>query len=196
MRELREVIYLGGMPMLVMLGLLLTLTPKETAQLEHEQELAQAAVIERHGKRSLAQMSQDERREFTKEMAAAAAAVLAAHQVEAREWMAAHAKQGREEREALAQARDQVKQEAARAAAEAEERAKVKPKAAEEVLVQRGFGEQRPVVMEEAEGAPPIVEKGIPQEVKDDQEAAAEQDRAEGFNAAAAKAVRTHRSKK
>src|SRR5688572_26184715 len=95
-------------------------------------------------------MTTDERRTLIREQAAAAAAVLRKHGVDAKELARTEAKLGRE-----GAAR-------ARRAAEAAREAPKEELPAEKVAVQRGFSDKQPVTLEEGSEAPPTVEEGIP----------------------------------
>lgn len=150
--------------------------PEKAAQIERAQQKAQAAVDAKYGNRKLSELSQDERRQLTRDRAEAEAKVLADNGVDAKQWARESLKK---DRGAYADAKERVKAlvEKEKADAEAAEKAK---KASGEVQVQKGFSDENPVVLEEQEGGEPVVEKELPADVAADQAAAAEQDRLEG----------------
>lgn len=150
--------------------------PEKAAQIERAQQKAQAAVDAKYGNRKLSELSQDERRQLTKDRAEAEAKVLEENGVDAKQWARESLKK---DRAAYADGKERVKAlvEKEKADAEAAEKAKKEPR---EVQVQKGISDANPVVLEEQEGGAPVVETELPPEVAADQADAAEQDRLEG----------------
>jgi hypothetical protein len=146
--------------------------PDKAAQIEVDYAKEQAKVDEKFGNRKLSEMSQEERRELTRERAAAEQRVLDKHGVDAKQWAREQMKRDRTQ---YADMKQRVKEREAQEKAAKEAAAAAARKAAgenAEIPVQRGINEQNPVVLMEAEGAPPIVEKGLPGEAAADQAAA------------------------
>ncbi len=149
--------------------------PEKAAQIEFDERKAQAEVTARYGNKQLSELSQEERRQLTKDRAAAEAKVLDKHGVDAKQWARESIKRDRGE---YAEGQARVKELIAKEKAEAEAAEKAK-QAPTEVQVQKGFSDENPVTLEERPGEGPSVEKGLPGEVTADQAAAAEQDRLE-----------------
>lgn len=122
-------------------------------QLEKQQELERIAKA--HGNRKPSEMSPAERKQVIREQAEADRRVLEKHRVEAKELARFTARMSRAQRAEVEAAAKALK------AKQAEE-AKGAPKEPSEVKVQRGFSDERPVELEASEGAPPVVEQGIP----------------------------------
>jgi hypothetical protein len=160
----------------LVLLLLSVLPPREIAAIERDQQKAQAAVTAKYGNKKPEELTGDERRAQARDLAEAQREVLEKHKVEAREWAVSQSRQSREDRE-------EVKKEG-QALAEQEKAEEAQKKAAEggerPVVVQRGFNDENPVVLEEVEPGQVQVEKGLPAEAKADQDLAAEQDKLEG----------------
>jgi hypothetical protein len=152
------------------------LTPPEIAAIERDQARAQAEVEKRYGDRKPGELSPEERRAKAQEEAQAQRRVLEQHGVEPHEWALAQARQTRQQRAEVKEAAQAL---AEKEQAEAERAAKPGGDPGP-VQVQRGISDANPVVLETAEGAPVVVEHGLPAEATSDQELAAEQDRLEG----------------
>lgn len=143
----------------------------KAAKVERDYAKAQAKIDEKFGNRKLSEMSQEERRELTRERANAEAEVLDRHGIDAKQWARESIRRDRGE---YADMQERVKELEAKekAAKEAEAAAKKAAAEGQEIPVQRGINEQNPVVLEEQEGALPIVEKGFSGEAAADQSAA------------------------
>lgn len=138
------------------------LNPKSVAKIQREQKKATEEVAKAHGDRKPSEMSTAERKQVIREQAEAERRVLEKNGVEPKDLARYTARMSRAEREQL---------EAASADLEREEADAAKAKAAKadsagQVQVQRGFSDARPVELEAKEGAPPVVEHGLPDDAK------------------------------
>ncbi len=149
------------------------LNPEKAALIERDTDKALKAVDKKYGNKKSSELSKDERKQVVEERAAAERSVLEKHNVEPKAFLSYTARQSREERAATKQAGEAL--EAKEKAAEAQ-KAKDEAVGPKEITIQRGGAGRDPIVMEEKEGAPPIVEKGLPQDAQDDQTAAGLQD--------------------
>ncbi len=147
------------------------LNPEKAAKIDRDTDKALKEVDKKYGNKKPSELTSDERKAVIQERAAAERAVLDKHNVDPKTFTNYSARQTREERAATKQAGQAL--EAQEKAAEAD-KAKEKEKAGgpKEITIQRGGGDNNPIIMEEKEGAPPIVEKGLPQDAQDDQNAA------------------------
>ncbi len=147
------------------------LTPEKAAKIDRDTDKALKAVDQKFGNKKSSELTGDERKQVIAERAAAEREVLARHNVEARAYTQYTARQSKAERAATKLAGEalEAKEKAAEADKAKESQAAPAPK---EIPIQRGGAGKDPIIMEEKEGAPPIVEKGLPQEAKDDQTAA------------------------
>jgi hypothetical protein len=157
------------------------LSAEKTAVISREQEKAQAEVDAKYGNKKPTELSADERRQQAKDRAAAEQQVLDKNGVSAKEWARESL---RKDREQFAQQKELKKQliEKEKAAAEAIKKAQAQLK---EVQVQKGFSDENPVTLEEKENedGKVAVEKGLPGDLSQDEEAAREQDRLENGGA-------------
>lgn len=151
--------------------------PDKAAQVERDQQKAQKAVDAKYGNKKLTELSQDERRQLTKDRAEAEAQVLDKHGLDAKQWARESLKKDRAQ---YAEGKERVKALLEKEKAEAEAAEKAKQAGTGEVQVQKGFSDENPVVLEEQQGDKPLVEEGLPSDVAADEAAAAEQDRLEG----------------
>jgi|GEM_PF-1199113 hypothetical protein len=160
------------------------LSAEKTAVISREQEKAQAEVDAKYGNKKPTELSADERRQQAKDRAAAEQQVLDKNGVSAKEWARESL---RKDREQFAQQKELKKQliEKEKAAAEAIKKAQAQLK---EVQVQKGFSDENPVTLEEKENedGKVAVEKGLPGDLSQDEEAAREQDRLENGGSAGA----------
>ena len=95
--------------------------------------------------------------------------VFEKHNVDAKSYTKYTSRQTREERAATKQAGESL--EAKEKAAEADKAKEAAAGGPKEITIQRGGAGKDPIIMEEKEGAAPIVEKGLPQDAQDDQDA-------------------------
>ncbi len=133
------------------------LTPERLGELRAEEQRAVDEVAKSHGNKKPSEMSREERDALIREQAAASAAVLQKHGVDAKDYARANAKLGRDgaARAASAQVANQQ-------AHQKEQEAAKEPKPPPPpVQVQRGINDQNPAVLEELPGADPIVEEGF-----------------------------------
>jgi hypothetical protein len=145
------------------------LNPEKAAKIDRDTDKALKAVDKKYGNRKPSELSSDERKQVIQERAAAEREVLEKHNVSPKAYTSYTARQSRDERAATKQAGAAL--EAKEQAAEAE-KAKEAAGGPKEITIQRGGAGRDPIVMEEKEGAAPMVEKGLPQDAQDDQAAA------------------------
>lgn len=143
------------------------------ATIEREQAKETAAVQAKYGNKKSTELSRDERAQMIRDLNAAEAKVLDKYGMSQREWARAQINRTREQADAVKQA---SKDQEAREKAAAEQAAKAQKDEGREVVVQKGFSDESPVVLEEKEGAVPVVEQGLPKDYENDQAAASEQD--------------------
>jgi hypothetical protein len=143
------------------------------ATIEREQARETAAVQAKYGNKKSTELSREERAQMIRDLNAAEAKVLDKYGVSQREWARAQINRTREQADAVKQA---AKAQEAREKAEAERAAKAQKDENREVVVQKGFSDESPVVLEEKEGAQPVVEQGLPKDYEADQASASEQD--------------------
>ncbi len=160
---------------------LLLIAPDEVpaeraAAIERDQAKATQAVQQKYGNRKSSELSPDERREMVRDQAEAEQKVLDKFGIDRKSWALSQARRTREEREQVKQAAKAMDEQEQTAAKKAAEDAASAPK---EVVVQRGISEDRPVVLEDKEGAAPIVEKGLPADYQAEQAEAEQGDATE-----------------
>lgn len=148
------------------------LDAQRSASIEREQAKEVATVTQKYGNKKSSELPRDERAAMIRELAAAEKKVLEKYGVSAKDWAKAKQNRSREQAQNVSRAvktQDaEEKAEAERLAAEAAEK--------KDVVVQRGISDDNPAVLEETEGAAPIIEQGLPSEYTADQQAAAEAD--------------------
>lgn len=143
--------------------------PSREAVIEREQQKAQAAVNAKYGNKKPTELSPEEREQLDKDQADAHKAVLEKNGIDPKQWARDSLKRGRAE---YAKIQEQVKELAAKEKA-AEEKKKAEANAPQEIQVQRGVTEDNPITLEEKpneDGVVPV-EKGLPPEAIDDQQA-------------------------
>jgi hypothetical protein len=139
------------------------LTPEAVANVRREQKAADEKIEKAHGNKPHSEMTPDERRQYMDEQRQARMEVLQKHGLDDKEYSRYEARLTKDERA-------QTKAEEDRLTAKAkkdEEDKKNAPKKEDTIPIQRGFGNGRPVEMEAKDGAPPVVEHGIPPEEQD-----------------------------
>ena len=157
----------------IALSLLLTVTadeisPEKAATIERAETKAQAEVSKKFGDKKLSELTNEERQAMGKARTEAQQKVLEKEGVDAKTWAISSMKRGREATQQINAAKaDQAKKEA-----DAAQKKPAEP--AGEVVIQQGFREDSPTVLEEKPGAAPIVETSLPAEAVDDQKAAEE----------------------
>jgi hypothetical protein len=159
-------------PLALILSLLAAddLTPAKAAQVQHDRDKAMADIDKKYGNKQPSELSQDERREMIRDQREAEDKVLEKHGVNAKDMARYEARMNLGERDAAkAELKKIEKKEEDDKKAAAE-----KANQPQEIQVQRGFSDSNPVVLEEkAQGnGPPVVEKGLPPDAIDDQNAA------------------------
>ncbi len=147
------------------------LTPEKAAKIDHETNKALDAVDKKYGNRKSSELSSDERREVIRERAAAEREVLEKNDTKPADYVRYTGKMNREDRAATKAAGAKIEEKEKAAAAE-KEKEKEKAAGPKEIPIQRGFNDDHPVVLEEKQGAAPVVEKGLPKDFTDDQAAA------------------------
>jgi hypothetical protein len=130
------------------------MTPSERAKIQREQQEAQDAVAKKYGNRKLSEMSNAERSAMAREQAEAQQKVLDRNGVTQKDWAVSSMRMGRAEK---------AETEAAARALEADAKRKQKggPAAGKgngEIQIQRGFGNDKPAVLEDKGGGEPEIE--------------------------------------
>jgi hypothetical protein len=143
------------------------------ATIEREQAREAAAVTARYGNKKSTELTREERAQMIRDLNAAETKVLEKYGVSQREWARSSINRSRDQAEAVKQA---ARAQEAREKADAEKAAAAKKDEGREIVVQKGFSDESPVVLEEKEGAQPVVEQGLPKDYESDQAAASEQD--------------------
>jgi hypothetical protein len=134
------------------------LSPEQLASIRRAEKAAVDKVNAAHGNKKSSELSASERRQMIREQQEAVQKVMEEHGVSAKDYARQSARMGPKQNEQVA---------AAEKALEAKEKAAgaAKPPQAKEpgeIQVQEGFDENNPVMLEEQEGAPPVVEHGLP----------------------------------
>ena len=148
------------------------LTPEKAAKIDRDTQKALSAVDKKYGNKKSSELTSDERRQIINERAAAERDVLEKNNTDPKAYTKYTSRQSKDERAATKQAGQALedKEKAAEAdAAKAKETAAAEPK---EIQIQRGGAGRDPIIMEEKAGAPPMIEKGLPQDAQDEQNAA------------------------
>ncbi|MGV3622379.1 MAG: hypothetical protein ACO1OB_16295 [Archangium sp.] len=142
------------------------LSLQQKAQIERDNDKAQAEVDKKYGNRPVNQLTPDERRSIMKDKAAAEQKVLDKHGITPQQWVKTTQKIQPKEWEDRKAAKQKLEEKEA-ADAEAEK----KGSGEKEIEVQRGISEDKPVTLEEkpAEDGVIQVEKSIPTDAADDQ---------------------------
>lgn len=144
------------------------LDPEKAAKIERDTEKALEKVDQKWGNKKPSQLTSDERKQVIADRAAAEREVFEKHNVDAKTYTKYTSRQTKEERAATKEAGQRIlQQEKADAAKKDEE--KKQPGGPKEIIIQRGGAGKDPIIMEEKDGAAPIVEKGLPQEAQDEQ---------------------------
>lgn len=157
-------------------------TPEQLAQVQVDREKAMAEVHKKYGDRQPSELSQDERREMIKDVREAEEKVLEKNGVDPKELARYEAKQSLDDRAATKAAKQQIEEKEKR---DAEKKEKEEAERANQpIQVQKGFSDSNPVILEENQGnGAPTVEKGLPPEALDDQNAASGTDKADKADA-------------
>lgn len=159
-------------------------SPEKAAVIQVEQDKARAEVSAKFGNKKPTELSAQERKELEKDMDAASKAVLEKNGVDPKQYARDQLKMGRA---GYAEKKELVKEIVAKekAAAEAKKKAENQPK---EIQVQRGVSEENPVTLDEKpneDGNVPV-EKGLPPDAQNEQDALSAQDSASSAPAEAA----------
>jgi hypothetical protein len=150
------------------------ITPEQLAQVQVDRDKAQAEVQKKYGDRQPSELSQDERRDMIQEQRDAEDAVIAKSGLDPKELARYEAKLSLEDRAATRAAKQEIEDKEKR---EAEKKAKQEAEKAEKanqpVQIQKGFNDKNPVILEDKQNtATPTVEKGLPPDAVEDQNAA------------------------
>ncbi len=142
------------------------LSAQQTAAIEHENDKAQAEISKKYGDRKPNELSADERREMTREQAAAEKKVLEKNGVSAKQWAKETQNVGRDEYSQ----RQAIKKDLAEKEKAAADAAKKAAAAEKEIQVQRGISEENPVTLDEKanEDGTVTIEKSIPTDAAND----------------------------
>ena len=176
------------------------LPDEQIASIRRDQKKAQDEVNTAHGNKKSSEMNTAERKQLIADQQEATRKVLDKHGVSAKDYDRQTARMGPAGNARVA--------EAEKALEAREKAAQQKPAGSGEIHVQQGIDENHPAVLEEQEGASPMVEHGMPQEdqagptveqglPKDDSaaEAAAEDAAAKATKAAAKPAKGGHKKR-
>ncbi|WP_257462374.1 hypothetical protein [Archangium lipolyticum] len=136
------------------------LTPEQMARIRRDEKAAMDKVNAAYGNKKPSELSTEERRQIIREQQEAARGVMEKHGVSAKDYARQTARMGPKGNEAVEAAEKglEAKEKAAAAAA------KTEGNGTEEIQIQQGINEENPVMLEEQEGAPPVVEveMGLP----------------------------------
>jgi hypothetical protein len=147
------------------------ITPEQLAQVQVDRDKAQAEVQKKYGDRQPSELSQDERRDMIQEQREAEDAVIAKSGLDPKELARYEAKLSLEDRAATKAAKQEIEDKEKREAAKKakEEAEKVNPP----IQIQKGFNDKNPVILEDKQNTgSPTVEKGLPPDAVEDQNAA------------------------
>ncbi|KFA94662.1 hypothetical protein [Archangium violaceum] len=132
------------------------LTPEQMARIRRAEKAAVDKVNAAHGNKKSSEMSNSERREMIREQQEAVQKVMDEHGVSPKDYARQSARMGPKQNEQVAAAEKALEEKAAASASSPQ------GKEPGEIQLQEGFNEDNPVMMEEQEGAPPVVEHGLP----------------------------------
>ena len=156
-------------------------TPEKSAVIEREQQKAEAAVSAKYGNKKPTELSREERKQLDQDQANASKAVLEKNGIDPKQWARESLKRDRAE---YSKTKELVKDLDEKEKA-ADARKKAEANAPKEVQVQRGVSDDNPVTLDEKpneDGVVPV-EKGLPPEAQQEQDAASGQDSAGGSSA-------------
>jgi hypothetical protein len=159
------------------------LSPETVANVRREQKAADEKVEKAHGNKPHSEMSSDERRQYMDEQRQARMEVLQKRGLDDKEYSRYEARLTKDQR---AQTKSEDERLSAKEKKDEEEK-KHPAKKEEAIPIQRGFGNSRPVELEAKDGAPPVVEHGIPPE---------EQDGMTGADTSGSTSTRSHKGSK
>jgi hypothetical protein len=134
------------------------LTPEQLARIRRAEKAAVDKVNAAHGNKKSSELSAEERRQIIREQQEAVRKVMDDHGVSPKDYARQSARMGPKKNEQVAAA-EKALEEKEKAAASAKPSSDKEPG---EIQVQEGFNEENPVMMEEQDGAPPVVEHGLP----------------------------------
>ncbi|MFE8600084.1 hypothetical protein [Archangium violaceum] len=134
------------------------LTPEQMARIRRAEKAAVDKVNAAHGNKKSSEMSNSERREMIREQQEEVQKVMDEHGVSPKDYARQSARMGPKQNEQVA---------AAEKALEGKEKAAASGRSPQgkepgEVQIQEGFNDDNPVMLDEQEGAPPVVEHGLP----------------------------------
>lgn len=137
------------------------LTPEQVARIRRDQKAAVDKVNAAHGNKKSSEMSTSERRQVIQEQQEAVRKVMEQNGVSDKDYSRQVARMGpKQNAEVEAAAKNLEEKDKAAAAAKTEAGGAQEPG---EIQVQKGFGDEKPLTVEEQEGAPPTVETGLPE---------------------------------
>jgi len=134
------------------------LTPEQLARIRRAEKAAVDKVNAAHGNKKSSELSAAERREMIREQQEAVQKVMDEHGVTAKDYARQSARMGPKQNAQVAAA-EKALEEKEKAAGAANPPQDKEPG---EIQVQEGFSEENPVMLEQEEGAPPVVEHGLP----------------------------------
>lgn len=134
------------------------LTPEQLASIRRAEKAAMDKVNAAHGNKKSSELSAAERRQMIREQQEAVQKVMEEAGVSPKDYARQSARMGPKQNEQVAAAEKELEAKEKAAKARKPEQAKEPG----EIQIQEGFSEENPVMLEEQEGAPPIVEHGLP----------------------------------
>ncbi len=150
------------------------LTPEKVGQIKQEERAALAKVDQAHGGKKPSEMTSEERKQVIAEQAAAVDGVLQKHGVDSKafaRYSSTLSKDGLAEAKVAEETAKKVAEEKALAEQVSKSKAEA-DKSAEgagstegqpEPVIQKGFSDDKPVELEAAPDAPPVIEVGLPE---------------------------------
>jgi hypothetical protein len=129
------------------------ITPAERAKIQREQQEAQEAVGKKYGNRKPSDMSNAERAAMAREQADAQQKVLDQNRVSQKDWAVSSMRMGRAEK-----AQTEAAAKALEAEAKKKKDAPAPGKGTGDIQIQRGFGNDKPAVLEDKGGGQQEIE--------------------------------------
>jgi hypothetical protein len=133
------------------------LPPEKLARIRRDEKAALERVNAAHGSKKSSEMSTAERRQVIQEQQEAIQGVMDKHGVSSKDYARQTARMGPKQNAEVDAAEKSLDSTTKKASVE-----EPKPLSPDEIPIQRGWSDEAPVMLEEREGAPPIVERGVP----------------------------------
>jgi hypothetical protein len=135
------------------------LSPEKLARIRRDEKAAMEQVNVKHGGKKSSEMDAAERRQVIQEQQDAIQGVMEQHGVSRKDYARQTARLGPQQNAQVDAAEKSLAEEE-----KARQQQAPAPLAPEDIPIQLGWGEDNPVTMDEMEGAPPVVEYGVPVE--------------------------------